>query len=48
MKRVCVALLLFGVTGVHAQQYPARPIRLVASNPPGSGSDVVARVIAPR
>ncbi len=31
-----------------AQTYPVRPIRLVTSNPPGSGSDVVARVIAPR
>ena len=48
MKRAFVVLLLLGVARDDAQQYPVRPVRLVASNPPGSGSDVVARVIAPR
>ena len=33
---------------VPSQPYPVRPIRLVTSNPAGSGSDVVARVIAPK
>ena len=48
MKRAIAVLLLLGVAPVDAQHYPLRPLRLVASNPPGSGSDVVARVIAPR
>ena len=43
-------LVAAGVCGAQPapQHYPVRPIRLVASNPAGSGSDVVARVIAPR
>ena len=35
-----------GVTGVEAQTYPGRPIRLVTPYPPGGGTDVFARVIA--
>lgn len=31
-----------------AQPYPVRPIRWVTSNPAGSGSDVIARVLSPR
>ena len=31
-----------------AQAYPSRPVRIVASTAVGSGSDVIARVIAPR
>lgn len=53
MKRIGSAMGLLLTVGVCAAQpasptYPVRPIRLVASNPPGSGSDVVGRVIAPR
>jgi tripartite-type tricarboxylate transporter receptor subunit TctC len=35
---------------VHAQQplYPAKPIRLIASQPPGGGIDAVARVVSTR
>jgi tripartite-type tricarboxylate transporter receptor subunit TctC len=34
-------------TWVSAQTYPSRPVRLVVGFPPGSGIDVVARVITP-
>jgi tripartite-type tricarboxylate transporter receptor subunit TctC len=43
------ALLLFMVcTLAHAQSYPDKPIRMVVGFPPGGGTDVVARILAPR
>ncbi len=42
-----VALLAF--TGVaQAQAWPARPVRMVVSFPPGTTPDTVARVVAPK
>jgi len=32
----------------HAQDYPARPVRLVVSSSPGSGVDIVGRIVAQR
>ena len=40
------ALLFAGVA--QAQDYPGKPIRMVVGFPPGGGTDVVARIIAPR
>ena len=34
--------------GAYAQGYPDRPIRLIVSYPPGGGTDVTARAIAPK
>ena len=39
-------LLLLCATYLHAQDYPAKPIRFVVPYPPGGSSDVLARVIA--
>ena len=45
-------LLAVGCLGVafaaagHAQNYPYRPVRIIAPNPPGGGFDFVARVTA--
>jgi len=45
---VMLALLAAYAGATCAQSYPARPIRMVVGFPPGGGTDVVARIIAPR
>jgi len=40
------ALALAAVSPVAAQAWPAKPVRIVAASSPGSGVDLVARVIA--
>jgi len=46
MRALILSALLAGV--VQAQDYPARPVRMVVGFPPGGGTDVVARILAPR
>ena len=45
-KLLLAALLVAG--SVHAQDYPSKPVRMVVGFPPGGGTDVVARILAPR
>ena len=40
--------LLFICAQAWAQDYPAKPIRMVVGFPPGGGTDVVARIVSPR
>jgi tripartite-type tricarboxylate transporter receptor subunit TctC len=40
----CVAVVVCHAT--HAQQYPARPVRLIVPYPPGGGTDTLARVVS--
>ncbi len=42
---IAMSLLAFSAT-VSAQTYPAKPLRIIVMNTPGSGADIVTRLIA--
>src|SRR5262249_59086637 len=46
LPRLLLAFLLAAAPGAGAQDYPARPVRLLVGFPPGGNVDVVARIIA--
>jgi tripartite-type tricarboxylate transporter receptor subunit TctC len=45
-KWLLLAVLLVLATGLKAQTYPNRPIRVIVPQPPGGGFDLVARTLA--
>jgi tripartite-type tricarboxylate transporter receptor subunit TctC len=42
---IVLALLAFGLSAAQAQDYPARPVRLVVPYPAGGTTDILARII---
>jgi tripartite-type tricarboxylate transporter receptor subunit TctC len=47
MRKALLALALLA-GAAHAQEFPHKPVRMVVGFPPGGGTDVVARILAPR
>ena len=45
---VSFALAVCMASGALAQNYPSRPIRLIVPFPPGGGTDIYARILAPK
>ncbi len=48
MKLACIVVACACSAATLAQEYPARPIRLIVAYPPGGGTDVTARTIVAR
>ena len=46
LKAVFLSLVL--LIGLHAQDYPNKPIRIIVPTPPGAGPDSDLRQMAPR
>src|SRR5213592_1396972 len=48
VKTLALLLLAMAPALAWAQDYPGKPVRMVVGFPPGGGTDVVARILAPK
>ena len=48
MKKLLFILILALAAPLHAQNWPAKPIRVVVPSPPGGPPDLIARMLAPK
>ena len=48
MTRLLTGLFLFCAFSAAAQEYPSRPIRIVVPYTPGTGADILSRVLGPK
>ena len=48
MTRVLALLFLLAAAGAGAQEYPSRPIHVVVPYTPGTGADILSRVLGPK
>ena len=48
MRKLAFAFAALLAGGAFAQAFPARPVHVVVAFPPGGGTDIVARLLAPR
>lgn len=48
LKAKLVTVTIFACAAAHAQEYPARPVRLLVGYPPGGGMDTISRIVAPK
>ncbi|HKA41336.1 MAG TPA: tripartite tricarboxylate transporter substrate binding protein [Burkholderiales bacterium] len=48
LRLVCTAVLAIAAGGSLAQGYPGKPVRIVVPSSAGGGTDIVARIIAPK
>src|SRR5918992_1262628 len=48
MKWLLGLALSLAAISAHSQSYPSRAVRVIVGFPPGGGTDIMARVLAPK